>query len=82
MSPEYFERRDARLALVYQKYQITSSAQILNIDESRVSACSAGQGKLKAGVNVNGRSKAIELELAASSDHMAIMPVVSFDGQT
>lgn len=81
MSPTNLAMHYARLIKVYQEFNITSAAQVFNLDESGFSTRTAGRGRVKAVMRGKGRNNSIDLDWSRNAEHITLMPVVSADGR-
>ena len=81
MSVHNMAEHFARLTQVYEKYVITSGAQIFNLDESGFSTRMAHRARAKAFGEKQSRSNARQMKWSKNADHVTIMPIVSADGR-
>lgn len=81
MSDTNLAQHFARLLKVYREYNIVSPAQVLDIDESRVSTRRAGSEPQKAVMRAEGTSNSIDVDWAKNDAHVMLIPVVSADGR-
>ena len=80
ISPHNLVEHFARLQQLYKEFQITSGAQIFNLDESGFSTRTAFRARPKAAIQSQGRSNSTELKWSSNAAHVTTMPVVSADG--
>lgn len=80
MSPHNLTEHFARLKQMNTESQVTSGAQIFNLDESGFSTRTAFRARAKAAMQSQGRGHSTELKWSSNASHVTIMPVFSADG--
>ena len=81
MSPNNLAEHYARLRQVYKEFNITSGAQIFNLDESGFSTRTAFRARAKAAMETQGRNNSVEMKWSSNACHVTLMLVVSADGR-
>ena len=79
MPPTNLAEHYACLIRVYKEFNITSGAQIFNLDESGFSTRTAFRARAKAGMETHGRNNSVEIKWSSNGSHVTLMPVVSAD---
>ena len=80
MSPQNLAQSVVLLQQLYKDFEITSGAQILNLNESGFATLTAFRGRANAAMDPQGRSHSTELKWAGNVSHITIMHLVSADG--
>ena len=81
MSPTNMAEHYARLIQVYKEFNISSGAQIINLEESGFSTKTAFRALAKAVIETHGRNNSVEMKWSSNASHVTLMPVGSADGR-